>query len=244
MPDSPPWGRIPVRGAARAQSGDAGPTLRSNAGSALYRTKSIAYTRHMALAERARAVTPIAIDRRAADNLRFIRDTMERASAFTAVPGWGGVGIGLTALVAGAGRTLDQQFFVWLVEALLAIAVGGFALRWKSRRVALPVFSRPARRALVSFAPPLLAGAMLTTVLYHLHALGVIAGLWLLLYGVAVMTGGAFSVRIVPVMGLCFMILGAAALLFPPNWSNLFMVAGFGGLHIGFGYVIARRYGG
>ena len=91
---------------------------------ALYRTKSIAYTRHMALAERARAVTPIAIDRRAADNLRFIRDTMERASAFTAVPGWGGVAIGLTALFAGtmaAGHTLDQQFFVWLIEALLAI---------------------------------------------------------------------------------------------------------------------------
>jgi hypothetical protein len=106
------------------------------------------------------------------------------------------------------------------------------------------MFSRPARRALVSFAPPLLAGAMLTTVLYHLHALGVIAGLWLLLYGVAVMTGGAFSVRIVPVMGLCFMILGAAALLLPPSWGNLFMIAGFGGLHIGFGYVIARRYGG
>ena len=146
--------------------------------------------------------------------------------------------------MAAAGRTLDQQFFVWLAEALLAIAVGGFALRWKARRVALPMFSRPARRALVSFAPPLLAGAMLTTVLYHLHALGVIAGLWLLLYGVAVMTGGAFSVRIVPVMGLCFMILGAAALLLPSSWGNLFMIAGFGGLHIGFGYVIARRYGG
>lgn len=224
-----------------------GPVNQTVGTALLYITKSIAYTRHMALAQRARAVNPIAIDRRAADNLRFIRDTMERASAFTAVPGWGGVAIGVTALLAGimaAGRTLNQQFFVWLIEALLAIAVGGVALRWKSRRVALPTFSRPARRALVSFAPPLFAGAMLTTVLYHLHALGVIAGLWLLLYGVAVMTGGAFSVRIVPVMGLCFMILGAAALLLPPSWGNWFMVAGFGGLHIGFGFVIARRYGG
>jgi hypothetical protein len=202
----------------------------------------------MAMASQARVVsTPVRIDRRAADNLRFIRDTMERASAFTAVPGWGGMAIGLTALCAGllaAGHSLVQQFFVWMTEGVIAIVIGVVALHWKSRRIALPLATRPAKRALLSFVPPLLAGAVLTYSLYRLNELAIIAGLWLLLYGVAVTTAGAFSVRIVPVMGICFMILGALAVIAPAQWGNWFMTGGFGVLHIGFGYVIARRYGG
>jgi hypothetical protein len=202
----------------------------------------------MAMASQARIVPQaIPIDRRAADNLRFIRDTMERASSFTAVPGWGGVAIGTTALVAGtiaSRQPVQSQFFVWLGEGLIAVLIGILALRWKSERVALPLGSRPARRALLSFATPLVAGGILTVPLYGIHQLALVAALWLLLYGVAVTTAGAFSVRIVPVMGICFMALGALAALVPSQWSNWFLTGGFGLLHIGFGYVIARRYGG
>lgn len=202
----------------------------------------------MAFAQRTRVLTdPIPIDRHAADNLRFIRDTMERAGSFTAVPGWGGVIIGITALGAGTiafGRPLREQFFIWFAEALLALAIAVLTLRSKSKRLALSLQSRPARRALLSFMPPLIAGAVLTAVLYDLQVFGVTPGLWLLLYGAAVVTGGAFSVRIVPVMGLCFMFVGALALLAPANWGDVFLMLGFGGLHIGFGVVIARRYGG
>jgi hypothetical protein len=202
----------------------------------------------MAFAQRIRVIKdPVPIDSRAADNLRFIRDTMERAASFTAVPGWGGVVIGVTALGAGAvafGQPLREQFFVWLSEALLALVIAWVAVRIKSKRLALSLQSRPARRALLSFMPPLLAGAILTAVLYHLQIYGITPGLWLLLYGAAVVTGGAFSVRIVPVMGLCFMFFGALSLLAPAEWGNIFLVLGFGGLHIAFGTVIARRYGG
>lgn len=202
----------------------------------------------MAFAQRARLVRdPIPIDRRAADNLRFIRDTMERASSFTAVPGWGGVYIGLTAVAAGAvayGRPLTQQFSIWLAEAALALALAILAVRVKSKRLALPLGSRPARRALLSFVPPLLAGAMLSIILARFGMLGIMPGLWLLLYGTAVVTGGAFSVRIVPVMGLCFMLLGAISFVAPVSWGNELLVLGFGVLHIVFGAVIARRYGG
>jgi hypothetical protein len=203
----------------------------------------------MAMASQARVAPPAAIpiDRRAADNLRFIRDTMERASAFTAVPGWGGVVIGVTALAAGAiasHEPITGQFWVWLGEALVAVIIGIAALRWKSERVAAPLASRSARRALLSFVPPLAAGGVLTAALYGIHQLGLVAALWLLLYGVAVTTAGAFSVRVVPVMGICFMALGTVAALLPADWSNWFLTGGFGLLHIGFGYVIARRYGG
>ena len=172
---------------------------------------------------------------------------MERAASFTAVPGWGGVIIGCTALLAGAiafGRPAQQQFFVWLTEGVFALLFGCLAVHLKSKRLALSLLSGPARRALLSFMPPLLAGAILTSVLYRVDVLGVLPGLWLLLYGAAVVTGGAFSVRIVPVMGLCFMSLGALSFLAPAPWGNDFLMSGFGGLHIAFGLIIARRHGG
>jgi hypothetical protein len=202
----------------------------------------------MAFAKPARSLgEAVPIDRRAADNLRFIRDTMERASAFTAVPGWGGVAVGLTALIAGSiafGKSEDRQFFTWLIEAGVALVLASWAVNRKSKRLSLSLQSRPARRALLSFMPPLIAGAILTAVLFPSGVLRVLPGLWLLLYGAAVVTGGAFSVRIVPVMGLCFMLLGAIALGVPPTWSNVLLTVGFGGLHIVFGTVIARRHGG
>ena len=191
--------------------------------------------------------TPTAMERHAADHLRFIRDTMERASVFTAVPGWGGVGIGLTAFIAGwvsRHRALPEQFSVWLMEAVVAITLGIVALCWKSKRISFPLTSRSAKRALLSFAAPLFAGAVLTLALYRLHEISLFAGLWLLLYGVAVVTAGALSVRVVPVMGFCFIALGTAAALTSPALSNLWMSAGFGGVHIVFGLIIARRYGG
>jgi hypothetical protein len=202
----------------------------------------------MASAQPARvAREPVPIDRHAADNLRFIRDTMENAASFTAVPGWGGVVIGASALVAGLvaiGHPLSVQFSVWMIEAIVALLAGVVFLRWKSKRVAMPLKSRPARRALLSFVPPLLAGAALTIVLFQIQQLSVIPGLWLMLYGVAVVTGGAFSVRIVPVMGLCFMLFGALSFLAPPAWQDAWLMAGFGGLHVVFGFLIARRHGG
>jgi hypothetical protein len=202
----------------------------------------------MASAQTIRVVkNPIPMDRHAADNLRFIRDTMERAASFTAVPGWGGVVIGITALAAGSvafGRPLRAQFFIWCVEAFLALAIAGLALNAKSKRLALSLRSRPARRALLSFMPPLIVGAILTAILYRLQIFDITPGVWLLLYGAAVVTGGAFSVRIVPMMGLCFMFVGALSLLAPAGWGDIFLTLGFGGLHVAFGVVIARRYGG
>ena len=191
---------------------------------------------------------PLAIEARALDNLRYIRETMESASAFTAVPGVGGALMGLTALLATplAARqaSVEGWLSVWMVAAVLAFLVGAAAMVRKARHAGVPLISGPARKFALSLAPPIAVGALLTVALYHAGHAGVIPGMWLLLYGAGVVTGGAFSVRIVPVMGLCFMLAGAVALFCPPGWSNWFMAAGFGGLQILFGIIIARRYGG
>lgn len=192
--------------------------------------------------------SPPALHAVALDDLRFIRRTMEQATAFTTVPGWGSVGVGLSAFVAAAlaarQRTAGGWLVVWIVEAAVALTIAVWAMRRKARRARLPVLSQPARRFALSFSVPMLAGAALTAGLFRAGATSLVPGTWLLLYGTAVMAGGAFSVRPVPVMGASFVLAGLAALFTPPAWSTAWMAACFGGLHLGFGMWIARRYGG
>ena len=185
---------------------------------------------------------------RAMDDLSFIRRTMERATPFTAVPGWGGVTMGLVALVAAAvgsrAETAIAWVACWVTAAVVALLIGGWAMAAKARRGGTPLLSWSGRRFVLSFLPPLAVGALLTIVLVRNGPTEALPGMWLLLYGTGVVTGGAFSVRAVPVMGACFMLLGAVALFGPALWGNLLMAAGFGGLHLVFGFIIARRYGG
>jgi hypothetical protein len=182
------------------------------------------------------------------DNLAFIRETMERASSFTAVPGWGGVAIGLTALAAAliASRIRDEHewMYVWACELPLALLIGGWTMKRKANVAQLKLLSPPGRKFTLSLTPPLAAGALLSLALWRMRAFDALPGMWLLLYGAGVVTGGAFSVKVVPVMGLCFMATGALALFAPIDWGNGLMAAGFGGLHILFGMIIARRHGG
>jgi hypothetical protein len=191
---------------------------------------------------------PIPIDARAADHLRYIRETMERAGEFTAVPGWGGVAMGITALAAAfiASRQVTPRAWltVWLIEAFVAVAIAAPAAATKAHRANSALFSGPGRKFVLSFAPPIVVGGLLTFALFQADFLTALPGVWLLLYGTAIVTGGAFSVRIVPVMGLCLMMLGAAALIGPASWGDALMAAGFGVVQIGFGWWIARRHGG
>lgn len=191
---------------------------------------------------------PLALRDRAMENLRYIRETMERAGSFTAVSGWGVVVIGATALAAGwisSTRTTPEAWLaVWTVEALLSFAIAIAAVVHKARGAGLPLVSGPAQKFALSLAPPLVAGAILTVVLFAAEMRSLLPGMWLLLYGTGIVTAGAFSVAIIPAMGLCFMALGTVALVGPASWGDAFMALGFGGLHIVFGILIARRYGG
>jgi hypothetical protein len=194
------------------------------------------------------AEAPQPIHTHALENLRFIRDAMERASAFTAVPGWGGVLMGVTAIaaaiVSGPPDETVRWVQVWFAEAVVAVVIALVTMWRKAARSGAPLTSAPAYRFALAFVPPLVAGMILTPV-FAMTGLGAqLPACWLLMYGTAVTTGGAFSVRVVPIMGLCFMALGIIAFAAPAAWGHWLLALGFGGLHIAFGLVIARRYGG
>ncbi len=191
---------------------------------------------------------PPALHERAMDNLRYIRETMERASAFTGISGWGQVAIGGTALISALIAARQSSFkgwlAVWIAEAVVSLLIAGWSMDRKARAAQIPLLSGPGRKVAFSLSPPLFVGGLLTVVLYQAGLISAIPGVWLLLYGTGVVTGGMFSVRIVPIMGLCFMAMGAITLFSNPAFANWFLAAGFGGLHIVFGVIIARRYGG
>ena len=191
---------------------------------------------------------PPALHDRAMDNLRYIRETMERATPFTGISGRGEMAIGATALVASliASRqpTFQLWLAIWFADGLISVLIAGWSMDRKARSLQMPLFSGSGRKVVFSLAPPLIAGGLLTIVLVRAGLPNAIPGIWLLLYGTGVITGGMFSVRAVPAMGFCFMVLGAIALFSPPAFANWFMAVGFGGLHLLFGAIIVRKYGG
>ena len=189
-----------------------------------------------------------ALSDRALDNLRFIRETMERAGTFTAISGWGIAAVGAVAMIAAfvaeLRPTVEWRVSTWVATAAACIALSMWATARKAKRSDISMVSGPAQKLALAFSPAMVVGALLTAALLRIGANELLPGVWLLLYGTAVVAGGAFSVRIIPVMGLCFMVLGALA-LFTPAWlGSWLMVGGFGLVHVVFGIQIARRHGG
>jgi hypothetical protein len=185
---------------------------------------------------------------RAADNLRFIRQAMERTTTFTSIPGKGGVAMGVIALAASVAASMqpsdDRWLSVWLIAAGTAAVVGLLAMAQKARSGGSALTGATARRFAMGMAAPFVAGAAITYALWAARNFSVMAPSWLLLYGAGVLTGGIFSVPAVRAIGICFMALGIAAIVTPAQWNDVWLGVGFGGLHVAFGIYIARNHGG
>lgn len=191
---------------------------------------------------------PRSVSSQAAENLVFIRSAMERSLTFTAIPGAGGALMGAIGLAA-AGLAAEQPpgnrwLATWLGAAMVAAGVGLFAMVRKARAAGLSLTGVNARRFALGMAAPFVAGAAITYELWAVGNFAVMAPAWLLLYGAGVLTGGIFSVPVVRVIGVCFMAAGIGAILTPPEWGNVWLGIGFGGLQVAFGIYIARNHGG
>jgi hypothetical protein len=197
---------------------------------------------------RPRRSEPPEMQARAMDNLSFIRGVMERAVTFTAVSGWGQVVIGITAIVAAliaARQSLPwARVATWVAEAGIAAGISVTSMSLKSHAANMPLLSGPIRKLVLSFSPPMIVGAVLTAVMVRHGNYEYLPGVWMLLYGAAVVSAGTYSVRSVPVMGGAFMIVGTVTLFAPVTWTTALMMLTFGALHIAFGIWIAWRHGG
>ena len=191
---------------------------------------------------------PAPIHEHALSNLRYIREAMERATAFTSIPGWGGVAVGITAIVttvlAHPHVGTRRWLLTWLAEAVLAAIIASTTMFYKAQLANVSFRGAPARRFFISYFAPIAAGAALTYLLGFHGLYAMLPATWLLLYGASFISSGAYSLAVVPVMGVCYMVLGIAACFVPPAAANALLGAGFGGLHLIFGFIIARRYGG
>jgi uncharacterized membrane protein HdeD (DUF308 family) len=192
--------------------------------------------------------SPVALADRATESLDFIRSTMERSAAFTALPGRGGMAMGVIGIAAGllswnqpAPRT---WLLIWVAAAALAATIGFVAMWRKARNAGMPLWSAAGRRFAQAIIPALAAGAALTMAAAVEGREAHLPGTWLLLYGAAVIAAASASVRVLTAFGGALMTLGIAALALPLQWGTLCLAVGFGGLHIVFGFIVARRYGG
>jgi hypothetical protein len=189
-----------------------------------------------------------ALHARAMADLRFIRETMESVSAFSAFSGWGLVLVGAVATASGilaAGQPTRLRWLaVWVAAAAISAVVAAISTARKARAAREPLIPGPSRKFALSLAPALASGALLTWALGQADRFDLLPGVWLLLYGAGLIAAGAWSVRVVPMIGAAFMILGALGLLLPVAWGDGLLIAGFGGLHVAFGVIVGRKHGG
>jgi hypothetical protein len=189
-----------------------------------------------------------ALHDRALDNLRYIRETMERAGPFTAISGWGIVAIGAMACAAAVAlariASPARWLACWIGVAVVAASISLATTAAKARRTGTSLITGQSRKLVLAFAPPMAVGVLLTAALAARGMHAMLPAVWMLLYGSAVIAGGAYSIRVIPLMGVAFLVAGAIALLVPDVSRDWLMAASFGALHLAFGARIAVRHGG
>jgi len=188
------------------------------------------------------------LDEQAAESIAFIRHTMARSASFTAVPGRGGIAMGVIGIAAAviARRQVDATswLWTWLAAAVVAVPVGLASMIVKARRHGVALLSPAGRRFAQGFLPAILVAAVLTAMLVRAQAFAFLPPTWLLLYGAGVMAGGSASVALLAWIGVAFIACGIAAALTPVAWSDVWLGLGFGVVQIVFGFIIARKHGG
>lgn len=192
-----------------------------------------------------RSGSPVALDSHALGTLNYIRASIEAAGAF-AVPGTAGVAMGIIGLAAAGLASVPvlapHWIGIWLAAGVLASATGIVLIARHRAGHGLPLYRGPARRFVLCLCPALLVGAVLTAVLWQAGETRLIPGMWLLLYGSAVLSATLLTapamMRLVGLMGALFVLWGAVAFELPSRWHNLVLAAGFGVLHLAFGLII------
>jgi hypothetical protein len=191
--------------------------------------------------------SPVPIESRALGTLSYIRASIDAAGAL-AVPGMAGIVLGsvgtVTAMLVSVPMFRDHWLAAWLIASVIAFVLAGALMAKQAARRGNPLFSGPFRKFVLCLAPSLLGGAALTLVLWQAQLERVIPGMWLLLYGCAVIPASTVTtstnLRLIAAMGAAFIVLGAITFWLPASLHTVALGAGFGGLHLLIGILIGR----
>jgi hypothetical protein len=194
-----------------------------------------------------RSDNTVAMDSHALGTLNYIRASIDAAGAF-AVPGTAGIAMGAVGLAAAGVASIPALagywLIIWLAAATLGAGLGVVLIARHRSGTGLPLYRGPARRFVLCLCPALLAGGVLTAVLYQAGDARLLPGAWLLLYGSAVLSATMMTapamMRLVGTMGGLFVVCGALAFEVSPAWHNVILGGGFGVLHLVFGFLIGR----
>jgi hypothetical protein len=190
---------------------------------------------------------PIPIESRALGTLAYIRTSIE-SSGSMAVPGMAGIVMGVIGIVATIVTSLPpltaHWLPIWLAAGAIALIVGGAMMARQAAQSGHARYLGPVRKFLFCLCPALMAGAVLTLVLWYAGNTSLIPGVWLLLYGCAVLSASTVTIartmRLICIMGCLFMLLGVLAFAAPAYLHTLILGMGFGALHSIFGILIGR----
>lgn len=204
---------------------------------------------------------------KATEELRVIRQLMERPIRFSTMSGLSGIWAGAAALLGVAldffvtGRfRRDGDLALWInggtwTGVFLAAFAGVWLLtRRRERQQGMPAWSRIKTRILLTILPPFLGGVGLTVIvllrqcLLHSPAspaqFGLVPAIWMLFYGAALWQLGEFSPCEVRGLGVAFLVAGLVAAAAFQSCPYLALGATFGGFHVVYGIVVWIRYGG
>jgi hypothetical protein len=190
---------------------------------------------------------PAAIESRALGTLAYIRASIESSSSMD-VPGMAGIVMGiigvLAALVVSTPRWAAHWLGIWLAAAAIALLLGGALVARQTVQRGRASYWGPVKKFMLCLCPALFAGAVLTLVFGIGGMSNVIPGMWLLLYGCAVLSASTVTIaeiaRLICIMGGLFVALGLAAFALPATAHTAMLGLGFGVLHIVFGFLIGR----
>jgi hypothetical protein len=190
---------------------------------------------------------PVAIESSALGTLAYIRASIESSSSMH-VPGMAGIVMGviglLAAIVVSLPRWAAHWLGIWLAAAAVAFLLGGALVARQIVQRGHTRYLGPARKFLLCLCPALFAGAMLTLVFVSAGMTNVIPGMWLLLYGCAVLSASTVTIagiaKLICIMGALFVALGMITFALPTMAHTAMLGLGFGVLHVIFGFLIGR----
>jgi hypothetical protein len=196
-------------------------------------------------------------------DLRQIKEIMDRSSKFITLSGLSGVAAGVIAL-AGAWYaynyiytesdfygyqmvTISPESIVSIIGLgvlilILAIGAGIFFTAQKAKKANQKVWNSQAKRLLINLSIPLVTGGLLSLIFLSRGFIGIIAPLTLIFYGLALVNASKYTHEEIRSLGIIEIALGLLSAYFI-GFGLLFWAIGFGLLHIVYGIIMHYRYG-